>query len=469
VNPAPIAVDDVATTAEDTPLTGNVLTNDRDPDGDALRVDPVPVAGPAHGRLDLHPDGTFTYIPDADFHGADAFTYALIDSDGGRSTATVHLTVGSVNDAPVANADPLTLPANTAGAGRIVASDRDGDPLTFRLTEGPANGTLTLSADGSYTYRPHAAYSGPDHFTVEVSDGNGGLARVTVAITVTPNPIQVPPAIYVPGLAPPVLDDRPARSPFEPPVSPVAAEGIVLPTVAHIDPLGSVSEVVLADGAVVAAVNGVAHLHGTVILPDHPVMLEEGERIARLAWERFDRMPIGDTPWFSPRPYLGRSLGVSLGADELGWGASDLMVEAIRRPDTLSINLHGYASHLSSVAEIRLLGHDGAPPPDWIESDGLGGFWGRPPAGTGIVRFELEIVLQDGRIVRRALSVDAETGEIRALPKVAQSTERKPAAGRAADMLQRTEAPLFSAQLATLDKRPNHDMALIERALTRSG
>ncbi|MBB3902799.1 tandem-95 repeat protein [Methylobacterium brachythecii] len=467
-NPAPIAVDDILTTAEDTPLTGNVLANDHDPDGDRLHVEPV--TGPAHGRLDLHPDGTFTYMPDADFHGADSFTYALVDSDGGRATATVHLTVGAVNDAPVATADPLTVPANTVGTGRIVASDRDGDPLSFRVTGGPANGTLTLAADGSYAYRPYAGYSGSDRFTVEVSDGHGGLALVAVAIDVTPNSIQVPPTVPMPGLMPLFLaGERPAAPPVQPPASSLAAEGIILPAVAGIESLHSIGDVVLADGAVVAAVNGVAHLNGTVILPDHPVMLEEGQRIARMAWERFERMPIDDTTWFSPRPYLGRSLGVSLAADELGFGTSDLMVEAIRRPDTLSINLHGHAARLDSVAEVRLLGLDGGPPPDWIEGDGLGGFWGRPPAGTGIVRIELEIVLQDGRIVRRALSVDAETGEIRALPKPAAASEPKPVGKPAPEPARPAEVPLFSTQLAALGTRAAHDMALIERALTRLG
>ncbi|MCE4224898.1 tandem-95 repeat protein [Methylobacterium sp. C25] len=464
-NPSPIAVDDVLTTAEDTPLTGTVLANDHDPDGDVLHVEPV--TGPAHGHLDLRPDGTFTYTPDVDFRGADSFTYALVDSDGGRAVATVHLTVTPVNDAPVAAADPLSMPANTVGTGRIVASDRDDDPLSFRLTDGPTNGTVTLAADGRYAYTPYATYSGPDRFTVEVSDGHGGLALATVEVTVTPNPIQVPPTVIMPGLVPLPATERPAAPPVQPPASSIAAEGIVLPAVAGIESLQSIGDVVLADGAVVAAVNGVAHLHGTVIQLDHPVMLEEGQRIARMAWERFDRMPIDDTTWFSPRPYLGRSLGVSLAAEEFGFGTSDLMVEAIRRPDTLSINLHGYAARLDSVAEVRLLGLDGAPPPRWIEGDGLGGFWGRPPAGTGIVRFELEIVLQDGRIVRRALSVDAETGEIRALPKAVPAGEPKPATKRDPEPIQRAEVPLFSAQLAALDKHAAHDMDLIERALTR--
>ncbi|GEO99624.1 hypothetical protein MHA02_20120 [Methylobacterium haplocladii] len=467
-NPVPIAADDDATLSEDGVLTGSVLGNDRDPDGDALRVDPVPVAGPAHGRLDLRPDGTFTYTPDADFHGTDAFTYALIDSDGGRATATVHLTVDSVNDVPTASADPLTLPANTIGTGRIAAADRDGDALRFRLTDQPVNGTVTLAADGSYAYRPYAAFSGADSFVVEVSDGNGGRTFVTVAITITPNPVQVPPSALVPILSPSQpFSDRPAAPPVLPSASAIAANGIVLPAVTEIDALGSIGDVILADGAVVAAVNGVASLHGTTILVDRSVTLDESDRIARLAWERLERVPIDETPWFSPRPYLGRSLGVSLTADADGFGTNDLTVEAIRRPDALAINLRNHAPGLETVAAVRLFGIDGAPRPDWIESDGKGGFWGRPPAGTGLVRIELEIELEDGRIVRRPLSIDAETGEIRALPPAKPAGDPKPRGARDPEPAPRPDAPLFTAQLASLGGRGTHDLALIEMALAR--
>lgn len=467
-NLVPIAVDDAATLAEDGILTGNVLGNDGDPDGDALRIDPVPVSGPAHGRLDLRPDGTFTYTPDADFYGTDAFTYALIDSDGGRATATVHLTVDAVNDVPTATADPLTLPANTVGTGRITAIDRDGDTMSFRLTDRPINGTVTLAADGSYAYKPYAAFSGADSFVVAVNDGNGGTTLVTVAIAITPNPVQVPPSAMIPILSPlQPIPDRPAAPPVLPTASAIAVNGIVLPAVTEIDVLGTVGDVVLADGAVVAAVNGVSSLHGTAILVDRSVMLDESDRIARLSWGRFERAPVGETPWFSPRPYLGRSLGVSLTADALGFGTNDLMVEAIRRPDTLAINLRNYAPGHAAVAAVRLFGIDGGPRPDWIESDGKGGFWGRPPAGTGLVRIELEIELEDGRLVRRPLSVDAETGEIRTLPPERPAADLKPHGARDSEPAPRPEAPLFTMQLASLGERGAFDLALIEKALTR--
>ena len=58
-----------------------------------------------------------------------------------------------------------------------------GLPLTFAKATGPSHGTVTLNADGSYTYTPAANYTGSDSFTYTVSDGHGGAtATVTIAV-----------------------------------------------------------------------------------------------------------------------------------------------------------------------------------------------------------------------------------------------------------------------------------------------
>jgi hypothetical protein len=106
VNAAPQAADDAFTTQEDTPLTvaaPGVLGNDTDGNQDPLSV--ILISGPANGVLRLNADGSFTYVPDADFFGADSFTYQASDGELDSGVATVFLTVTAVNDAPVANAD----------------------------------------------------------------------------------------------------------------------------------------------------------------------------------------------------------------------------------------------------------------------------------------------------------------------------------------------------------------------------
>jgi VCBS repeat-containing protein len=101
VNDPPVAADDDYATDEDTVLTVSapgVAGNDADPDGDALAVSAL--VGPAHGALVLDADGSFTYTPDADYAGSDSFGYRATDGTLVGSTATVSLTVRTVNDAP---------------------------------------------------------------------------------------------------------------------------------------------------------------------------------------------------------------------------------------------------------------------------------------------------------------------------------------------------------------------------------
>ena len=64
-------------------------------------------------------------------------------------------------------------------------TDVDGDTLTAALVSGPANGSLTLNADGSFDYTPNANFNGVDTFIYAASDGTAS-AETTVTITVEP-------------------------------------------------------------------------------------------------------------------------------------------------------------------------------------------------------------------------------------------------------------------------------------------
>lgn len=89
------------------------------------------------------------------------------------------------NSPPVGTADPLTTPEDTPISGRVDATDPDGDSLTYTVTDGPDDGTVTMNPDGSFEYTPDGGYNGPDRFDVLVDDGNGGTTTVTVNVTVT--------------------------------------------------------------------------------------------------------------------------------------------------------------------------------------------------------------------------------------------------------------------------------------------
>src|SRR2546430_437660 len=80
VNDAPVAVNDGYTTAEDTALNvaaPGVLANDSDVDGDTLSA--VLVSQPTHGSLTLNSNGSFSYVPAANYNGPDSFTYKAHD------------------------------------------------------------------------------------------------------------------------------------------------------------------------------------------------------------------------------------------------------------------------------------------------------------------------------------------------------------------------------------------------------
>ncbi len=188
INDAPVALDDTLTTAEDTAGSVNVLANDSDVDGDTLSV--TGHTNPAHGGVTFA-GGVATYTPVANFHGADAFTYALSDGHGGTATGTVTVTVTSVNDAPVANADVYStnedavLTADAATGVLANDTDVDADPLTAALVTGPTHGTLALTAAGAFTYTPGLHFIGTDTFTYKASDGTApsGLATVTIHVS----------------------------------------------------------------------------------------------------------------------------------------------------------------------------------------------------------------------------------------------------------------------------------------------
>ena len=87
------------------------------------------------------------------------------------------ITVSNVNDAPVAVADSYTTAEDTTltvAAPGVLGNDTDpdtGTTLTAVLDTNVASGTLTLNANGSFTYVPAANFNGADSFTYHASDG----------------------------------------------------------------------------------------------------------------------------------------------------------------------------------------------------------------------------------------------------------------------------------------------------------
>jgi gliding motility-associated-like protein len=182
VNIAPVATDDNKTTPENTPVSGAVTGTDGD--GDALTFNKA--TDPAHGTVVVNANGAYTYTPNTNYNGADNFTVNISDGNGGTALAKVMITVTPVNEIPTGTGDARTTDENTPVRGAVTGTDRDGDVLTFTKAANPSQGIAVVNADGTYTYTPNPNYSGPDNFTVAISDGKGGTTIVTVNITVIP-------------------------------------------------------------------------------------------------------------------------------------------------------------------------------------------------------------------------------------------------------------------------------------------
>ncbi len=182
VNDAPVAVDDDATTAEDTAVKISVLANDSDIDEDVISV--ISATIPVHGIAVVNADGTITYTPNANWNGSDTFEYTISDGKGGTDTAMVTVKVDPVNDAPKANDSSIKTDEDTAVNGTVTGSDIDGDTLTFVLEKAPEHGKVTLNSNGTYTYTPNADYNGTDKFTFMSNDGKANSQPATVTITI---------------------------------------------------------------------------------------------------------------------------------------------------------------------------------------------------------------------------------------------------------------------------------------------
>ncbi|MGB3557991.1 MAG: Ig-like domain-containing protein, partial [Geitlerinemataceae cyanobacterium] len=209
-NETPIAADDGANTLTNTPVTINILTNDRDPDGNPINLFPLPFnttstsGGSVTSGVGI---SNLVYTPPLDFSGTDTFTYTITDGTS-SDTATVTIDVRQPpppNNLPIANNDNLVINQGTSVPIDVLAndSDPDGDTLTLvSFTNPNSQGTLTL-AGSVLTYTPPPNFIGNDGFQYIVQDSQGGRATGGVFIAVVqqgapPTPPPGPPSPETP-------------------------------------------------------------------------------------------------------------------------------------------------------------------------------------------------------------------------------------------------------------------------------
>ncbi|TWT70923.1 Ig-like domain-containing protein [Crateriforma conspicua] len=192
VNDEPIANDDTASGDEDTAIVIDVLGNDAaGPANETEAIEVTAVTDGANGTTSINANGTITYIPNTDFNGTDSFTYTISDGEL-TATATVNVTVNTVNDPPVAVDDTASVDEDSSVVISVLDNDDDGatnesDTLSITAVGTPSNGTAIDNGDGTITYTPAADFFGSDSFTYTITDGTD---TDTATVTVTVNPVN---------------------------------------------------------------------------------------------------------------------------------------------------------------------------------------------------------------------------------------------------------------------------------------
>ncbi|WP_216665442.1 Ig-like domain-containing protein [Pseudoruegeria sp. HB172150] len=174
-NSTPVAVADILAVPENTTTVLDPLGNDTDGDGHALSV--LILGDAQNGEASLNPDGTVTYVPDAEYSGPDSFSYTMTDGYGGIATSTVTIDVTEIDDAPIVEDADFAID-DDAAAGSVVGSvpalDPEGQALSFVITSGNVAGIFAVNAAGQVIIADSDALvaAGPGNHTlqIEVSD-----------------------------------------------------------------------------------------------------------------------------------------------------------------------------------------------------------------------------------------------------------------------------------------------------------
>lgn len=235
-NAAPIANGETVSVAEDGPgntVTGNLLANDTDADGNALSIASILVNGTnyalgaeqtiqtKYGVLTVSPGGQYSFTPSSANPVVNALyfdnlvesmEYTVSDGHGGTSKAVLDITITGTNDAPTPVNDAVFSSLDTNGTGNLLTNDNDPDAGDFiavtRIAHGGSYavvnggnteidgeyGRVRVSPDGSYSYTPDATDPAvntlgagatlTDSFTYTIQDETGLTATATLTVTI---------------------------------------------------------------------------------------------------------------------------------------------------------------------------------------------------------------------------------------------------------------------------------------------
>jgi len=397
INPPPIAEGDIVSGPEDTILTGTVISNDNDPDGDPISISQFVVGGNTYlagqtatldgvGTLMISADGSYTFVPALNFNGTvPTVTYTLADDNGGTDTATLNITITPVNDSPVLVDDHASGNEDTTISGNVLDndSDPDNDPLVvtgFSVDGDPANylpgetaaiagvGTITLQSDGSFTFVPAPNYDGPVPVILySASDGEGGEGQARLFITIQP------------------VDDFVPRHNDDVPDLPVGPDFDYNPE--------------NVDGAVVEAVRGLDGLNDLADL--------SGLSVDAVVSNHFEPQLK-----FALTTFLGGSSTFVI--ERSGAGDEKIRIDSVKHSGVIYLQVleEHQGGGESDILSYRLHGQDGAPSPSWLRQLGPRSFAGNPDAGSGAVDLILSVVQRDGQVIDYAIRLDSFSGHL---------------------------------------------------------
>lgn len=224
VNQPPVATNDIGTTMEDVAVNVNVVANDTDEGSiNVASVDLDPATNGVQasitnsfGKFTANASGVVNYVPTINFNGSATCAYTVNDNLGETSnTATITITVTSVNDVPVASDDTATGTENLALSINVLTNDSDVDnaldPASIDLVPATPTieNTLTVpegifsvnTATGVVTFTPVTSYFGTVNVTYKVKDIAGGVSN-TATIKAIINNVNDAPAFD------PIADQR---------------------------------------------------------------------------------------------------------------------------------------------------------------------------------------------------------------------------------------------------------------------
>ena len=183
-NDPPIAQDDSITGTEDTVFSIDVLENDKDVDGDKLKVTgAIVLGGGAQGSV-VAGEGALIFRPTPNLNGKVVIQYAISDSNGASATGNVTINIQAINDAPVARDDIGSTPEDSAILMSVLDNDSDADGDTLLINRAETSTGKATIVNKNIRFEPELNFHGLATIRYSVIDTFGGIDHANVVVTV---------------------------------------------------------------------------------------------------------------------------------------------------------------------------------------------------------------------------------------------------------------------------------------------